>query len=104
MNTVSTGPTVGQGSDAPDAHTRATVIPDEAPPPRLNFADPGAVRAWLDDLAAHVDDLAARRGRIRRRRRTSARSDRAKARRSSATPASSRVHRVRARRAPGGRG
>jgi hypothetical protein len=28
-------------------------------PPRLDFAAPAAVRAWLDDLSAHVDDLAA---------------------------------------------
>ena len=49
MNNVSNGPDVGQGSDAPDAppddHTRATVIPDGPPPPRLNFADLAAVRA-----------------------------------------------------------
>ena len=49
----------GEGDDAPaDDPTRATVIPSEGPPPRLNFADLAAVRAWLEDVAARVDDLA----------------------------------------------
>jgi hypothetical protein len=56
----STAPTPGEDPDAPaDEHTRATVIPGEGPPPRLDFADPIAVRRWLNDLAARVDDLAA---------------------------------------------
>ena len=41
---------------APEAPPGTTL---EVPPPRLNFADRAAVRAWLDDLAARVDDLAA---------------------------------------------
>src|ERR1700727_893844 len=59
MNTVSTGPDVGQGSDAPDEHTHETIIPGEGPPPRLNFSDLAAVRAWLEGGAARVADLAA---------------------------------------------
>jgi hypothetical protein len=66
MTTVPRAPETGQpshpgeASDAPaDDHTRATLIPDGPPAPRLDFADLAAVRAWLDDLAARVDDLAA---------------------------------------------